>query len=115
MHKVNKKRGKAIPVTGGKGPLGCEMSRLPHFLDSSQMAVRLSALHNIILYDVFLSFPYLLIYLFYDVFIDAISRLDYSIQMIGWIMNSQGCGRKWLWPNLTYYTAIYLEWLKKTR
>jgi hypothetical protein len=38
--------GKAIPVTGSGSPLGCEMSRLPHFLDSgSQMAVRLSPLH----------------------------------------------------------------------
>jgi hypothetical protein len=24
----------AIPVTGRGGPLGCEVSRLPHFLDS---------------------------------------------------------------------------------
>jgi hypothetical protein len=28
------KRGKAIPVTGCGGPRGCEMSRLPHFLDN---------------------------------------------------------------------------------
>jgi hypothetical protein len=27
-------KGKAIPVTGCEGPSGCEMSRLPHFLDS---------------------------------------------------------------------------------
>jgi hypothetical protein len=27
-------RGKAIPVTGSGGPLGCEMSRIPHFLDN---------------------------------------------------------------------------------
>jgi hypothetical protein len=27
------KEGKAIPVTGRGGPEGCEMSRLPHFLD----------------------------------------------------------------------------------
>jgi hypothetical protein len=26
--------GKAIPVTGRAGPLGCETSRLPHFLDN---------------------------------------------------------------------------------
>jgi hypothetical protein len=26
------KKGKAIPVTGHGGPLGCEMSRLSHFL-----------------------------------------------------------------------------------
>jgi hypothetical protein len=29
-----KKKGKAIPVTGREGPYGCEMSKLPHFLDS---------------------------------------------------------------------------------
>jgi hypothetical protein len=28
------KKGKSIPVTGPEGPLGCETSRLPHFLDS---------------------------------------------------------------------------------
>jgi hypothetical protein len=28
----DKKRGKAVPVTGREGPYGCEMSRLPHFL-----------------------------------------------------------------------------------
>jgi hypothetical protein len=28
------KKGKAIPVTGCGGPEGCEMSRLPHFLDN---------------------------------------------------------------------------------
>jgi hypothetical protein len=27
-------KGKAITVTGREGPLGCETSRLPHFLDS---------------------------------------------------------------------------------
>jgi hypothetical protein len=27
------KKGKAIPVTGRKGPQGCETSMLPHFLD----------------------------------------------------------------------------------
>jgi hypothetical protein len=32
--KVKKKKGNAIPVTGRGGPLGCEMSRLPHFLDN---------------------------------------------------------------------------------
>jgi hypothetical protein len=26
-------KGKAIPVTGHRGPQGCETSRLPHFLD----------------------------------------------------------------------------------
>jgi hypothetical protein len=30
MHKKGK--GKAIPVTGGEGPWGCETSRLPHFV-----------------------------------------------------------------------------------
>jgi hypothetical protein len=29
-----KKKGKAIAVTGRGGPLGCETSRLPHFVDS---------------------------------------------------------------------------------
>jgi hypothetical protein len=29
-----KGKGKAIPVTGHEGPLGCETSRLPHFLDN---------------------------------------------------------------------------------
>jgi hypothetical protein len=29
-----KKIGKAIPVTGRGSPLGCETSRLPHFLDN---------------------------------------------------------------------------------
>jgi hypothetical protein len=28
------KEGKAIPVTGHGGPQGCEMLRLPHFLDN---------------------------------------------------------------------------------
>jgi hypothetical protein len=28
------KNGKAIPVTGRKGPKGCETSRLPHLRDS---------------------------------------------------------------------------------
>jgi hypothetical protein len=28
------KKCKAIPVTGREGPLGCETSRLPHFLDN---------------------------------------------------------------------------------
>jgi hypothetical protein len=26
--------GKALPLTGREGPLGCETSRLPHFLDN---------------------------------------------------------------------------------
>jgi hypothetical protein len=26
--------GKAVPVTGREGPDGCEMSRIPHFVDS---------------------------------------------------------------------------------
>jgi hypothetical protein len=40
-----KKKGKAIPVTGREGPWCCETSRLPHFLYTigSQTAVRLSA------------------------------------------------------------------------
>jgi hypothetical protein len=29
-----KGKGKAIPVTGRGGPLGCETPRLPHFLDN---------------------------------------------------------------------------------
>jgi hypothetical protein len=28
------KKGKATPVTGREGTLGCETSRLPHFLDN---------------------------------------------------------------------------------
>jgi hypothetical protein len=41
---VKRRKGKAIPVTG-RG--GCEMSKLPHFLDIvSQMAARLSALRS---------------------------------------------------------------------
>jgi hypothetical protein len=28
------KKGKTIPVTGREGPWGCEMSRLPHFLEN---------------------------------------------------------------------------------
>jgi hypothetical protein len=40
------KKGKAVPLTGPEGPYGCEMWRLPHFLDNSQMVVRLSALRN---------------------------------------------------------------------
>jgi hypothetical protein len=28
------KNGKAIPVTGGTGPWGCETANLPHFLDN---------------------------------------------------------------------------------
>jgi hypothetical protein len=27
-------KGKAIPATGNRGPQGCEMSRLPYFLDN---------------------------------------------------------------------------------
>jgi hypothetical protein len=30
----DRSRGKGIPVTGHGGPLGCEMLRLPHFLDN---------------------------------------------------------------------------------
>jgi hypothetical protein len=39
-------QGKAIPATGRGGPQGCEISRLPHFLDNrlTDGAVRLSAL-----------------------------------------------------------------------
>jgi hypothetical protein len=29
-----KKKGNATPETGNGGPLGCETSRLPHFLDN---------------------------------------------------------------------------------
>jgi hypothetical protein len=32
--------GRAVPITGRGGPQGSETSRLPNFLDSSQMAVR---------------------------------------------------------------------------
>jgi hypothetical protein len=39
-----KKKDKVIPATGRGGPLGCETSRIPHFLDNRQMAVRMSAL-----------------------------------------------------------------------
>jgi hypothetical protein len=31
---VDENKGKAISVTGRGGPLDCETSRLPHFLDS---------------------------------------------------------------------------------
>jgi hypothetical protein len=31
--KLMGKKGKAILVTGHEGPYGCEISRLPHFLD----------------------------------------------------------------------------------
>jgi hypothetical protein len=31
-HWIGGWKGKAIPVTGREGPLGCETSRLPHFL-----------------------------------------------------------------------------------
>jgi hypothetical protein len=48
LKSIGKKRGngKAIPVTGCEDPYGCEMSRLPHFVQTigSQMAVKLSAL-----------------------------------------------------------------------
>jgi hypothetical protein len=30
----DKLKGKAIPVTGREGPLGCEMLRITHFLDN---------------------------------------------------------------------------------
>jgi hypothetical protein len=33
IDKINKK-GKASPVTSREGPQGCEMLRLPHFLDN---------------------------------------------------------------------------------
>jgi hypothetical protein len=36
----------AIPVTGHEGPGDCETSRFPHFLDSSQIAMRLSVLRT---------------------------------------------------------------------
>jgi hypothetical protein len=40
------KKVKAIPVTDGGGPLDCETSRLPHFLDNRLThGVRLSALN----------------------------------------------------------------------
>jgi hypothetical protein len=29
--------------------------------------------------------------------------------------NMEGCGKKWLWPNLWYYPGIALEELRKTR
>jgi hypothetical protein len=31
---IEQKKGKAIPVTGREGPLGCEKSRLPHLLNN---------------------------------------------------------------------------------
>jgi hypothetical protein len=31
------KKGKAIPVTSNEGPKGCEMLKLPHFLDDRPM------------------------------------------------------------------------------
>jgi hypothetical protein len=31
---VKKKKGKAIPVMGSEGLLGCETPRIPHFLDN---------------------------------------------------------------------------------
>jgi hypothetical protein len=34
VNACTKINGKAIPVTGRGGPLGCETSRLPHFLDN---------------------------------------------------------------------------------
>jgi hypothetical protein len=34
-------KGKATPVTGRKGLYSCEMSRLPYFVDGSQIVVRL--------------------------------------------------------------------------
>jgi hypothetical protein len=34
LQKQQKKKDNAIPVTGCGGPKGCEMLRLPHFLDS---------------------------------------------------------------------------------
>jgi hypothetical protein len=29
-------------------------------------------------------------------------------------MNWQGCGRKWPWTNLRFYSGIFPEWLRKT-
>jgi hypothetical protein len=34
LQEVKVKKGKAVPATGRGGPLGCETSRLPHFLNS---------------------------------------------------------------------------------
>jgi hypothetical protein len=31
---IERKRGKVIPVTSRGGPLGCETSRIPHFLNN---------------------------------------------------------------------------------
>jgi hypothetical protein len=43
---LSKMKGRVIPVTDRGSPQGCEMSRLPHFVDSSLIdAVRMSALH----------------------------------------------------------------------
>jgi hypothetical protein len=41
---ISKKINKALPVTCSGGLEGFETSRIPHFLDSSEMAMRLSAL-----------------------------------------------------------------------
>jgi hypothetical protein len=30
------------------------------------------------------------------------------------MINWEGCGRKWPWPNLRYYPGICLEGLRKT-
>jgi hypothetical protein len=40
---------------------------------------------------------------------------DYVVPNV-WIiiMNREGCGRNWLWPNLRYYPGILLEGLRKT-
>jgi hypothetical protein len=38
------KKGKAVPVTDYEGPWGCEMLRLPYFMENWLTAVRLSAL-----------------------------------------------------------------------
>jgi hypothetical protein len=29
-------------------------------------------------------------------------------------MNWKGSGRKWLWPNLNYYSGMYMEGVRKT-
>jgi hypothetical protein len=38
---------------------------------------------------------------------------SFQCRIMGCVVNMNGCGRKWLWPNLKYCPGIFLKGLRK--